>query len=468
MSTMALPTQPYKGSRDFYPESKRMQKFMFSRMREVCERFGYEEYDAPILEPTELYLNKGNQEIIDEQTYSFTDRGGRGVTIRTEMTPSVSRMVAAKRQDLAYPVRWYSIPNIWRYERMQRGRLREFWQLNVDIFGVSGTEAEHEIIMVADQIMKSYGARPDMYKIRLNSRVLTDYLFGEYLQLSETQRTTLVRLIDKMHKMEHSAFVAQVDALLTPSQRDNNTLATLLLLLKARKLSDLPSGNGQHPATLELTRLMALLEQSHVTNVVFDLTLMRGFDYYTDIVFEVFDTDPENNRSMFGGGRYDGLISMFGVEPVPTVGFGMGDVTLQNFLESHNLLPPIPSETDAYVILIGDDMYERSQYMLGIMRGMGLNIAVDATPRKMEKRIRTAEKKGINHVIFVGSDELKDGRCKLKNIRTGQEDTHSLERIVTIIKDHRRRNAIKANVTANQELDDTLYEKDDSPDDDNI
>ena len=180
---MTLSTQPYKGARDFYPEDKRLQKYMFAKMREVAERFGYEEYDAPILEPTDLYLSKGNQEIIDEQTYTFTDRGGRSVTIRTEMTPTVSRMVAGRRQELPYPIRWYSIPNLWRYERTQRGRLREFWQPNFDIFGMEGVEADHEIVLLADQLMKSFGARTDMYVIQLSSRKLVDELFGNYLGL---------------------------------------------------------------------------------------------------------------------------------------------------------------------------------------------------------------------------------------------------------------------------------------------
>ena len=181
--------------------------------------------------------------------------------------------------------------------------------------------------------------------------------------------------------------------------------------------------------------------------------LVRGIDYYTKTVFEVWAEGIGAQAAVCGGGRYDGLVGMFGVEPIPTVGFGMGDVTLQNFLEVHGLLPAIPSETDAYVILIGDDMYERAQYMLRVLRDMGLNVATDATKRKMEKRIKTAEKKGIDHVIFVGSDELKDGRCKLKNLRTGQEDTHSLERIVTIITDHRRRSAIKTTAQLNQDID---------------
>ncbi len=439
---MTLSTQPYKGARDFYPEDKRIQKYMFAKMREVCERFGYEEYDAPILEPTDLYLSKGNQEIIDEQTYTFKDRGDRSVTIRTEMTPTVSRMVAGRRQELAYPVRWYSIPNLWRYERTQRGRLREFWQLNVDIFGVDSVAAEHEIILVSDQIMKSYGARADMYVIRLGSRKLTDYLFGEYLGLGETQRQTLIRLVDRMRKLPYETFVAHADAILTPSQRETGVLDSLLQLLKSRRLEDLPTGVSGHESVLKLKLLMNMLADSRVTNVKFDVTLMRGFDYYTDIVFEVFDTDPENNRAMFGGGRYDGLVGIFGVEPVATVGFGMGDVTLQNFLESHDLLPRSLPETDAYLVLIGDNMYEKVQYVATELRSMGLNVAVDPGGRDVGKQIKTASKKGIHYAVFVGDAELESGQFKIKNLMTGEEEAHGLQRIVTTVKDYRYVNKI--------------------------
>lgn len=435
---MSLSTQSYKGARDFYPEDKRLQKYMFGKMREISERFGYEEYDAPILEPTELYLSKGNQEIIDEQTYTFTDRGGRSVTIRTEMTPSVSRMVAGRRQELVYPLRWYSVPNLWRYERMQRGRLREFWQYNADIFGVEGVEAEHEIILLADQIMKSYGAKPDMYSIRISSRKLVDELFGSHLGLDNTQRETLVRLIDRIQKMPYESFVAQADALLTPTQREQGLLDRLLELLKITKLEQLPSGFEANPTVLRLRQLFDMLEDAKIRNAVFDITLMRGFDYYTDVVFEVFDTDPENNRAMFGGGRYDGLIGLFGVEPVPTVGFGMGDVTLQNFLESHELLPPLRTETDAYVILTSDTIYEKAQAIIASLRSMGLNVAVDSTGRKIDKQIKTAVKKGIHYAIFIGDAELANGRLKLRNLADGTEEEHGLERIVTTVKDRRR------------------------------
>ena len=435
---MALSTLPYKGARDFYPEDKRIQKYMFRVIRETVEKFGYEEYDAPILEPLELYLAKTGEEIINEQTYAFEDRGGRKVAIRPEMTPTVSRMVAAKRQELAYPLRWYSIPNLWRYERPQRGRLREHWQLNVDIFGVAGVTAEHEIILVVDQIMKAFGARRDMYTVKLNSRKFMDFVLREYLGLDEVQVYSMGKLIDRMHKIEHAEFLVQADALCSPSQREAGTVEMLLAVLHTKRLDALPPELKQQPSILELQNMMVMLDESGITNVEFDATLMRGFDYYTDIVFEIFDNHPENNRSLFGGGRYDGLVGLFGVEPVPTVGFGMGDVTLQNFLELHDLLPQLQPETDVYVVLIGD-VVKRAQSVIASFRDMGLNVAVDITGRKIDRQIRTADKKGVHYIVTIGEKELADEQYALKNLQTGVEESHSAPRIVSIVKDYRER-----------------------------
>src|ERR1035437_2213189 len=303
---MTLSNQPYKGARDFYPEDKRLQKYMFGVLRTIVERFGYEEYDSPILEPLELYLAKTGEEIVNEQTYVFEDRGGRKVAIRPEMTPSVSRMVAAKRQELGYPLRWYSIPNLWRYERPQRGRLREHWQLNVDMFGIENIAAEHEIILIADKIMKAFGARSDTYTIKLNSRKLIDYVLREYLGFEDGQVHSVSKLIDRMHKIEHSEFLVQLDAIFTPSQRETNIADKLLHVLKADNLESLPDEIKKHDSFPELQKLLSTLNDSDVMNVKFDPTVMRGFDYYTDIVFEMFDNHPDNNRSMMGGGRYDG------------------------------------------------------------------------------------------------------------------------------------------------------------------
>lgn len=432
---MALSTQPYKGARDFYPEDKRLQKYMFKKLRQVAERFGYEEYDAPVIEPTELYLAKSNKDMISEETYTFVDRGDRSVTIRPEMTPTVSRMVAGKRQELAYPVRWYSIPNLWRYERPQRGRLREHWQLNVDIFGVDGIAADHEIIQIADQALRSFGAKREMYTIKLNSRKLINAVMTDVLGLDATQSEMLIRLIDRITKMEHSEFVAIAESIFTPTQRDNGAMERLMSVLTAKTVAELPVSPEISRACEELKALMAMLASSGISNAVFDVTLMRGFDYYTDIVFEVFDNAPENNRAMFGGGRYDGLVGLFGVEPVPTVGFGMGDVTLQIFLEAHKLLPKLAPETEVYAVLIGD-VYEQSIKSVEALRNMGVKVAVDSTGRKPDKQLKTAVRKGVKYAIFVGEKEIADGTYTIKNLATGKEEKHSLERLVSLIKRH--------------------------------
>jgi histidyl-tRNA synthetase len=434
---MSLSTQPYKGARDFYPEDKRIQKYMFGVMRSVVEKFGYEEYDAPILEPLELYAAKSGEEIVNEQTYTFEDRGGRKVAIRPEMTPTVSRMVAARRQELSYPVRWYSIPNLWRYERPQRGRLREHWQLNVDVFGIEGVAAEHELITVADGIMQAFGAKRETYATRINSRKLIDAMLLEYLQLDTVQAQSMMKLIDRMHKLEPPIFSAQLDAILSPSQREDGTEDKLRALLKVRDISDLPKELAAHESVETLQQLIALLNDAMITNLTFDVSLMRGFDYYTDIVFEVFDADPENNRSMFGGGRYDGLVGLFGVDPVPTAGFGMGDVTLQNFLETHGLLPSLKPETELIVALIGD-VYAPAQRVIAELREMGVAVAVDSSGKKADKQIKNALKQGVRHMLFIGEKEIEQEQYILKDLAKGTEEQHSLQRIVSVIKDFRK------------------------------
>jgi histidyl-tRNA synthetase len=432
-NNMALSTQPYKGARDFYPEDKRLQKYMFARLREVVERYGYEEYDAPILEPLEIYLAKTGEEIVNEQTYVFEDRGGRKVVIRPEMTPTVSRMVAAKRQELAYPLRWYSIPNLWRYERPQRGRLREHWQLNVDIFGVADTSAELEIITLVNDIFKSFKAKPAMYQIKLNHRGLIDYLLTEYLGLDEKARQRTGKLIDRVHKMERNKFIAAVDEVLSPKQREAGATEKLLAVLDAKKLSDLPAEALAQPSAQELQTLVKQLKAAGINNAEFDGTLMRGFDYYTGIVFEVFDTDPSNNRSMMGGGRYDGLVGLFGVPPVPTVGFGWGDVTLANFLETHSLVPALKPETDVYAVVVGD-VLAGAQQAVGKLREAGLNVAVDLSGRRLGDQFKTADKKGIRYALIIGEDELKTGQFNLKDLSSGSEVKGSLPEIAKKIK----------------------------------
>lgn len=432
---MSQSTKPYKGARDFYPVDKRLQNYIFSVMQNVCESYGYEEYSAPILEPTDLFLMKGNQEIIDGQTYTFTDRGERSVTIRTEMTPSVSRMVAGKRQELTYPTRWYSIPNLWRYERTQRGRLREFWQLNVDIFGVDSLIADIEIIQVANSVMRRFGATPEMYTIKLNSRTLTDYIFEKYLELSKEKSTKLSRLIDRKAKMTISDFDDELRSIL---QNDQELIGKISSLLLAPSLDDLPDDIKSTKYFSELQDILSQLSKLGINNAVFDITLMRGFDYYSGIVFEIFDNDPENNRAMFGGGRYDGLVGMFGVQPVPTVGFGMGDVTLQNFLTSHHLLPKLPTTTDLYIVLVGNVSSDGTLGVASELRKQGINTALDQGERKLEKQIKNALSKEIPFIMFIGENELESNIFKVKQLDNGEEYSGDLSQISDFIKSRQK------------------------------
>lgn len=431
---MSLSTKPYKGARDFYPEEKRVLDYITNVWKNSCLSFGYEQYDAPLIEPAELYSSKSSEEIVNEQTYIFTDRGDRQVVIRPEMTPSVSRMVAGKRQELVYPLRLFSIPNVWRYERPQRGRLREHWQLNADLFGLDNLDGDFEIIMLADTIMRNFGAKASDFVIKISSRKLINYIFSDYLKISPPEQEKLVRLIDKKNKMSADSFNNALNEILTDSINSNSGLPNdINELLSINEISDLPEDIRSQESYSKLIQLLEMLSSSGVKNIRYDISLMRGFDYYTDIVFEVFDTDPNNNRSLFGGGRYDGLVGLFGVEPVPTVGFGMGDVRIRDFLETHNLLPELASEIDAVVIPIGIDVI-KIQGILKTLRNNGVRLAVDSTDKKIDKKIKNTTKRGIKFVLFIGEDELVSNEFTVKNLDTGEETTDEISSIATILK----------------------------------
>jgi histidyl-tRNA synthetase len=413
-----LSTEPYKGVRDFYPEEMSVQNYLFSVMRSVAERFGYEEYTASILEPSELYEAKTSEEIVNEQTYSFEDRGGRRVTLRPEMTPSVARMVAGKRRDLAYPLRLYSIPNVFRYERPQRGRLREHWQLNCDIFGVRGIEAEVEIIMLASSIMKRFGARDEDFEIRVNNRRVvpeTLQVLAERhgLTLTEDQVAATMRLMDRKNKMPAEEYAEKLGQIL-----GEEVSKTVLLTYNSDEVLDVVRTTE---SGIQFFELLETLQVRGLSNVVHDPTLVRGFDYYTGTIFEVFDSSPENRRSLFGGGRYDNLLEMFGTELLPTVGFGMGDVTIRDFLETHALLPAYQAKTRLYLCTAGSEFIDEANALAARLRAEGVLVAVDITDRKVGDQIKSADKKKIPFIIVVGDEERATSQFKLKNLITGEE-----------------------------------------------
>jgi histidyl-tRNA synthetase len=403
---MALSTQPYKGTRDFYPEDFRLRQYIFDCWRRVSENFGYEPYDASVIEPLELYTAKTSEEIVREQTFSFEDRGGRMVTMRPEMTPTVSRIVAARRQELGYPLRLYSIPNCFRYERMQRGRSREFWQYNADLFGIEGIEAEAEIFMLTDQLMKVFGATEDMYEIRVNSRKLLNARITA--AKPRVEPIQVLRLIDRIEKMPNEDFAAELGKLVESADQ-------LIAFLTGAGLDEVTESEAEG-----LKALLARVQQAGIGNVRFVPAAARGFDYYTDIVFEVFDLDPENNRSIFGGGRYDGLVGAFGVEPLPSIGLAIGEVGMENFLRTHELLPKLRSETQVFVAPLSGQI-EAAEALANQLRQNGVNVALGLEEKKPEQYIKIADKKQIPYIVFVGEEEAKTNTFKAKNLRTKEE-----------------------------------------------
>ncbi|MEX0931892.1 MAG: histidine--tRNA ligase [Candidatus Paceibacterota bacterium] len=375
-----LSTESYKGVRDFYPKDMAVQKYIFQIMRETVESFGYVEYGASILEPAELYRSKTSDEIVNEQTYTFTDRGDREVTLRPEMTPTVARMVAQKRRELGFPLRWYSIPNVFRYERPQRGRLREHWQLNVDVFGMDSLDADIELLTISHTLLKNFGLSQNDFEIRINDRAAFD-TFLKSQGLTDEEVAKARKLIDKKDKVEN--FDALMEAEL------------------GKKI------NLEMPQSEAVATVIKELSDIGITNVVFTPTLVRGFTYYTGIVFEVFDTHPENNRSLFGGGRFDNLLSLFDNEQVPAVGFGMGDVTIRDALDARGILQNTVTGGVADVGILTLDDCSRS-FVLSLaneLRAKNLSVETDYTSRKIGDKIAKAEKRGTKTIICVGKTE---------------------------------------------------------------
>ncbi|HEY0010778.1 MAG TPA: histidine--tRNA ligase [Candidatus Paceibacterota bacterium] len=407
-----LSTDPYKGVRDFYPEDWATLTNAFEIIRERLALWGYEEYAASPLERAELYESKTSEEIVNEQTYTFEDRGGRRVTLRPEMTPTLARMVAAKRRELTLPLRWFSIPNAFRYERPQRGRLREHYQLNVDLVGLPEGEADIEIVHIASSVLKAFGASPEHFTIRLNSRRLLDAAC-KASGLDTEQSRNYLRLLDKKDKMDEVTFTEKAAAI-TP----NNPL-TLIEKEDASVAEPLAAVTG----------MIKALEARGVPNVVFDPTITRGFDYYTGTIFEVYDASSENTRALFGGGRYDGLVAAFGGDPIPAIGFGMGDVTLMDFLETHALMPRRSHAPTLYVGTPTPEDVPAAQLFARDLRTRGVRVFVNLTQKPLGDQVKDADRRRIPHFVAYGAEEAGSGILKVKTLATGSVSEVALTEI---------------------------------------
>ncbi|PJZ71040.1 histidine--tRNA ligase [Leptospira perolatii] len=414
-----LPTAPYKGTRDFYPDEMRFRNWMFSVMRETVQSFGYQEYDGPILESFELYKAKSGEEIVQRQLYDFIDKGERRVAIRPEMTPTLARMVAGNVRNLAKPIRWFSVPNLWRYEQPGKGRLREHWQLNVDLFGVKSYTAEVEIILIADAILQKFRAPKGSYQIKVSHRKLLDSFLSNTLELKSEKAQAVSKVLDKKSKVSQKEFEGEMSPLLSDPAKQLPLIYSYLDS-DLKSISKMP---GIDPNAIEfISKLFSDLNGLGIKEqLVFDPSIVRGFDYYTGCIFEVFDTNPENRRSLYGGGRYDNLIGLFSNEQLSGIGFGLGDVTFKNFLEGHGLIPDLNRNDTVFIPILEEGLFQEVIKLADELRISGIKTETMLEPSKIAKQIQTAEKKGCRFVVFLGSDELANRTVQLKDLNTGEQ-----------------------------------------------
>lgn len=410
MNKEKLSTDPYKGVRDFYPEDMAILQYIFSVWSQTAESFGYERYDASILEPAELYRSKTSDEIVNEQTYTFIDRGDREVTLRPEMTPTVARMIAGKRRELSFPVRWYSIPNLFRYERPQRGRLREHYQLNCDLFGADHFSADVEMIALASQLLLNFGADPDMFEIRINDRSWLDEVFSNE-GFNEEQKKQMLALLDRKEKINNfneEALKIAGKPFALPAKLDENS---------------------------NLAQVIDGLRKLGIENVKVSPSTVRGFTYYTGTIFEIFDVSGENNRSLLGGGRYDNLTGLFGGNAISGIGFGMGDVTMRDFLETHKLLPADLNITAPTLMIIPTDttFNLEAQKIAQIFRTRDIRVATDIGTKKLGKKITDAADRKVSYAIIVGENEANSSQFTLKNLEKNTEETGTIDELSAII-----------------------------------
>ena len=426
MCAQLLSTQPYKGTRDFYPADMRLRNWFFGRIRKVLETSAFEEYNGPMLESLALYAAKSGEELANEQTYNFVDKGNRHLAIRPEMTPTVARMVAGKIGELNFPLRWFSFPNMYRCENPQRGRLREFWQVNVDIFGCDTYEADLECIISAIRLLRAFGADDSMFTVHISNRRFFNDVVSAIANTDTEGCRKISKIIDKRKKIPHEIYIQELSAL-GMTEEQIAKLDSLYSATVEQATALCPDSIGSE----ELLRLFDMLKKLGLDGYCcFDFGIIRGLDYYTGTVFEVFDNAPENNRAMFGGGRYDNLVGLFvNNAKVSGVGYGMGDVTLENFLNTHKLIPDELVERKILITRFNDVSYENYMAVSDKLYDAGITSSIYLGTKKFGKQIDYAVKEKYSHVLIMGASELEAGEVKIKDLATREETVVALNEL---------------------------------------
>ncbi len=384
--------QNLPGTRDFYPKDMRLQNYIFKAWRTAAEKYGYEEVDAPMLEPAELWKSKGE---LSEQMYSFTDKGDREVAIRPEFTPSLARMTAQKQKEMAKPLRWYGIIRCWRYERPQTGRLREFFQFNIDCLGQESMKADAEIIAVTAEVLKQLNISPKEAYIRISNRKVLKELLNE-VGIEDAQ--SAMKLLDRKDKMQEKEFELMLKETYNLTEEQIFGIKDIFNITRIEDLGKLELNKDARAAVQELKELFTYLKMYGIEEYCeIDLSIIRGLDYYTSTVFEVFDRSKKF-RAIAGGGRYADLVSDFGGEKCPGVGIGMGDVVLQKFIEANGKLPDLKKEVEYYVAPVSENMTEKAIEIAQKLRRKA-NVEMDMTGRPLKKQMDYANSIGAKKVV---------------------------------------------------------------------
>lgn len=428
--------QTLPGFREFYPEDLALRSHLFRRWRQTAGVFGFAEYDAPVLEPLDLYRAKSGSEI-EAQLFSFTDKGGREVALRPEMTPTVCRLVGARANTLRRPIKWFSIGEFFRYERMQKGRGRCFHQFNADIFGEAGPEAEIELIALLVQCLAAFGLTADDFYIRLSDRNLWFY-YLEALGLDEPRARTVLTVVDRYEKHGDSAFTAYTEAF-GPLPEDLK--ARILAFLGVKSLPALeamlaPLGGDKLAARLaEWRQVLSALDAMGLGSfVTVDLGVVRGLAYYTGFVFEAFDRRGDL-RALAGGGRYDDLVKKLGGPDLPAVGFAIGDMTFSLLLEQRGLLPPLVSAPDVYCVIGGAAERLAAFREIHALRAAGFRVEYPLRDLAFGKQFKAAAESGSRLALILGGDELARGVVKVRDLGQRSEVEVPRDAVVAHVRD---------------------------------
>jgi len=414
---------PVKGTRDFYPEQMAVRTWLYKTVREVAESFGYQEWEAPLLETLDLYAAKSGEELVKEQSYVFKDRGGDEITLRPELTLSLARLIAQKQQELTFPLRWWSFGPFWRYERPQKGRTREFFQWNVDMLGPDTPEADAENVAVLATFFQRVGLTPNEVMILVNDRRLMDAQFDKF-DVKKELRPTVSSWIDRRGKMSPNDWEAYGKEIgLSDSQ-----LQSLKAILNDKELWK------QSPEQVRFYKAVEALGIGHF--VQFEPSIVRGLLYYTGTVFEAWEVGGEIRRSILGGGRYDNLLAAVGGDSLPAVGFAMGDVVTTLLLEKYGLLPTDLDVNPAPVLVtVFDEEHQLASLGLATkLREAGLKVVVYPEATKLGKQFKYADRIGARVTLVLGPDEVEKSQVTVKNLLSGEQSVVPQEAAVEAIR----------------------------------